>query len=113
MKVFNFWIDETSFLDFVRKAYKSYNVQGWGAYVVKEKLKLLKKIINKWSVDKVGIKQQSSNVLEHNTCHCNKTISMPSKLKNRQKKKKNTTKKSDMTLFLDDKKVEKFTKQKL
>jgi len=66
MKVFNFWIDETSFLDFVRKAYKSYNVQGWGAYVVKEKLKLLKKIINKWSVDKVGSHQTQVDKLVAN-----------------------------------------------
>ena len=41
------------------------------------------------------------------------TVKSDKELKNRQKKKKNTTKKSDMTLFLDDKKVEKFTKQKL
>lgn len=42
-KVFNYWIEK---LEFVKKAYGSCDIQGWGAYV---KFKHLKKDIKRWS----------------------------------------------------------------
>lgn len=42
-KVFNYWIEK---VEFVKKAYGSCDIQGWGAYV---KFKHLKKDIKRWS----------------------------------------------------------------
>lgn len=50
-------LKELRLVDFVKKAYEWYNIQGWGAFVVKEKLKHLKKDIKKWIVEKFGSQQ--------------------------------------------------------
>jgi len=68
-KIFNWWIKEPKFMDFVKKYYDSYSIQGWGAYVFKEKLKLLKKWIKVWSIDKFG---DPNEKLEHLVSSINK-----------------------------------------
>lgn len=41
-KFFNQWMQHSDFKDFVREKWNSFNIQGWGGFVMKEKLKLLK-----------------------------------------------------------------------
>jgi len=42
------WADLPGYESYVRKKWASYNIEGWGAYVLKEKLKLLKGILKEW-----------------------------------------------------------------
>jgi len=37
------WADLPGYESYVRDKWASYNIEGWGAFVLKEKLKLLKK----------------------------------------------------------------------
>nr|KYP72507.1 hypothetical protein KK1_005097 [Cajanus cajan] len=46
------WFEDKDFIGFVDETWKGLNVQGWGAYVLKEKLKLLKSILRGWNSTK-------------------------------------------------------------
>jgi len=42
------WADLPGYESYVRDKWASYNVQGWGAYVLKEKIKILKGSLKEW-----------------------------------------------------------------
>jgi hypothetical protein len=50
----NFWWGNSSFREVVSKAWKSFHVMGWKGYVVKEKMKLLKRVLKTWNKDVYG-----------------------------------------------------------
>ncbi|KAL8521151.1 hypothetical protein ACS0TY_011630 [Phlomoides rotata] len=45
----NSWLEHPQFKDFFQEKWKSYSIEGWAAYRLKEKLKLLKKDIRDWN----------------------------------------------------------------
>lgn len=50
----NAWTSHPQFKNFVESTWKSYQVQGWGGFVIKEKLKLLKEDLKKWNHEVFG-----------------------------------------------------------
>ncbi|CAJ2628008.1 unnamed protein product [Trifolium pratense] len=54
-RVVNAWLEHPDFKKFVESSWKSFNVGGKKAYVLKEKLKLLKESLKKWNKDVFGI----------------------------------------------------------
>lgn len=68
-KFFNAWLKVPGFKKYVEEKWGGYNVEGWGGYILKEKLKLLREDIKKWSKDSVGdLKakiEQEKKVMEH------------------------------------------------
>jgi len=42
------WADLPGYRQFVRDNLQSYHIEGWGGYVLKEKLKLIKGSLNNW-----------------------------------------------------------------
>ncbi|GAU50433.1 hypothetical protein TSUD_134890, partial [Trifolium subterraneum] len=53
-RVINGWINHPEFNDFVESAWKSYDVRGKKAFVLKEKLKLLRESLKKWNKEVFG-----------------------------------------------------------
>jgi len=51
------WADLPRYEQFVREKWSSYNIEDWGAYVLKEKLKLIKGNLKEWH-------QRHSQILE-------------------------------------------------
>ncbi|KAL8465385.1 hypothetical protein ACS0TY_034765 [Phlomoides rotata] len=45
----NSWLEHPQFKDFFQEKWKSYSIEGWAAYRLKEKLKLLKKDHRDWN----------------------------------------------------------------
>ncbi|KAL8557848.1 hypothetical protein ACS0TY_005085 [Phlomoides rotata] len=45
----NCWLEHPQFKAFFQEKWKSYNIEGWAAYRLKEKLKLLKKDLRDWN----------------------------------------------------------------
>ncbi|KAL8547271.1 hypothetical protein ACS0TY_006841 [Phlomoides rotata] len=45
----NIWFSHPDFGNFVKEKWRSYNVEGWGGFIVKEKLKLLKNDLKEWN----------------------------------------------------------------
>lgn len=45
----NAWMTHPDFKEFVMKAWSGYQIVGWGGYIVKEKLKLLKEDLRQWN----------------------------------------------------------------
>jgi hypothetical protein len=54
-RVINGWLDHPEFLPFVEKSWKSFDVRGKKAYVLKEKFRLLKESLRKWNKEVFGI----------------------------------------------------------
>lgn len=52
--LFNHWIRHPSFKSFVEDKWGLFNIQGWGSYVLKEKLKLLKGALKEWKKENLG-----------------------------------------------------------
>ncbi|GKV29211.1 hypothetical protein SLEP1_g38157 [Rubroshorea leprosula] len=48
-KFFNVWLQDHVFREMIEKQWNSFNIQGWGGYVLKEKLKLLKNSMKEWT----------------------------------------------------------------
>jgi hypothetical protein len=53
-RVINGWLNHPEFKDFVESAWKSYDVRGKKAFVLKEKLKLLRESLKKWNKEVFG-----------------------------------------------------------
>lgn len=53
-RFFNQWIQHPTFSEFVAEKWNWFNVQGWGGFRVKEKLKLLKCELKNWRVEVFG-----------------------------------------------------------
>lgn len=49
-----YWFQDKIFVQFVNDAWKRLDVQGWGAYVLKEKFKGIKKELKVWKKDVFG-----------------------------------------------------------
>ncbi|KAL8503150.1 hypothetical protein ACS0TY_022046 [Phlomoides rotata] len=47
-KIVNWWLDQVEFQQLVEKVWKNTNIEGWGGYVLKEKLKRMKQDIKLW-----------------------------------------------------------------
>ncbi|KAL8522474.1 hypothetical protein ACS0TY_012585 [Phlomoides rotata] len=45
----NSWLEHPQFKEFFQEKWKEYNIKGWAAYRLKEKLKLLKKDLREWN----------------------------------------------------------------
>ncbi|KAL8482296.1 hypothetical protein ACS0TY_028456 [Phlomoides rotata] len=45
----NSWLEHPQFKDFFQEKWKRYSIEGWAAYRLKEKLKLLKKDLRDWN----------------------------------------------------------------
>jgi hypothetical protein len=54
-RVINGWLEHPDFYPFVEKSWKSFKVYGRKAYVLKEKLRLLRDCLRKWNKDVFGI----------------------------------------------------------
>jgi hypothetical protein len=54
-RVINGWLEHPEFLPFVEKVWKSFNVHGRKAFVLKEKFKMLKDCLRKWNKEVFGI----------------------------------------------------------
>ncbi|PNY01680.1 cysteine-rich receptor-like protein kinase, partial [Trifolium pratense] len=54
-RVVNAWLEHPDFKTFVESSWKSYNIQGKKAFVLKEKLKLLRESLKKWNKEVFGI----------------------------------------------------------
>lgn len=52
--VMEYWFQDKIFVQFVNDAWKRLDVQGWGAYVLKEKFKGIKKELKVWKKDVFG-----------------------------------------------------------
>lgn len=50
----NCWFDDPRFKGFVLDTWRGFQIDGWGAYVLKEKLKNLKTCLNKWNIETFG-----------------------------------------------------------
>lgn len=50
----NCWLMDPSFLELVQNMWSSLDIQGWVAFVFKEKLKILKQKIKQWNKDNLG-----------------------------------------------------------
>lgn len=50
----NLWSTHPDFKEFVSRKWDSYNIDGWGSFIMKEKLKLLKEDLKKWNVEVFG-----------------------------------------------------------
>src|SRR4051812_13932287 len=48
-RLFKYWRDLEGYHKFVEETWKSLEVHGWGGYVLKEKLKLIKGHIKEWN----------------------------------------------------------------
>ncbi|GKV38004.1 hypothetical protein SLEP1_g45962 [Rubroshorea leprosula] len=48
-KFFNAWLHTPGFREMVAAKWKEFKVQGWGGFIVKEKLKLMKDFLREWS----------------------------------------------------------------
>ncbi|XP_057432355.1 uncharacterized protein LOC130725120 [Lotus japonicus] len=53
-KTRNCWLLDPSFGEFVSSSWSNLSIKGWGAFVFKEKLKLLKHELKQWNKEKVG-----------------------------------------------------------
>ncbi|MCH82956.1 LINE-1 reverse transcriptase like, partial [Trifolium medium] len=53
-RVINGWLEHPEFISFVEKSWKSFEVHGKKAYVLKEKFKLLKECLRKWNREVFG-----------------------------------------------------------
>ena len=50
MQLLKCWQDMPGYNNFIREKWSSLQVQGWGGYVVKEKLNLIKVALKEWDV---------------------------------------------------------------
>ncbi|GLT59702.1 hypothetical protein SLA2020_325070 [Shorea laevis] len=48
-KLYNVWLQNPSFREMVESQWNNSDIRGWGGYVVKEKLKLLKNCVKEWT----------------------------------------------------------------
>lgn len=53
-KVLDCWFDHKDYKKFVEQKFSSYNIEGWGAFVVKEKIKMMKKDLKEWNREVFG-----------------------------------------------------------
>jgi len=50
------WADYPGYADFIRDKWRTFNVEGWGGFVLKQKLKMIKQCLEDWH------QQQSKNL---------------------------------------------------
>ncbi|GLT88308.1 hypothetical protein SLE2022_063410 [Rubroshorea leprosula] len=48
-KFYNVWLQDPAFREMIENQWNSFNIRGWGGFVLKEKLKLLKNSMKDWS----------------------------------------------------------------
>jgi len=48
LRMLKCWADFPSYEDFVRNTWGSFHIQGWGGYVLRKKLKMMKASIKEW-----------------------------------------------------------------
>jgi len=48
LRILKCWADVPGYADFIREKWSSFEVNGWGAYVLKEKLRLIKGSLKEW-----------------------------------------------------------------
>lgn len=48
------WFSDSKFIEFVEEAWRNMNFEGWVAFVLKEKLKELKKKLKTWDLEPFG-----------------------------------------------------------
>lgn len=65
-RVLNFWFQVISFHEVVKEVWKDLMVQGWGAFVLKEKLKGVKVALKKWNVEVFGFMNTKLRQIEIN-----------------------------------------------
>ena len=60
----NCWLEDRDFKTFVEEKWRDFNVIGRGAFVLKEKLKLLKKEIGAWNKNQFGDLNAKMKILQ-------------------------------------------------
>lgn len=64
-RTLNCWLQDPRFKGFVEKTWEEIHVQGWGAHVLKEKLKLLKAFLRTWNKEVFGdVRKQKRAIIE-------------------------------------------------
>lgn len=53
-KMLDCWFSDSKFIEFVEEAWRNMNFEGWVAFVLKEKLKELKKKLKTWDLEPFG-----------------------------------------------------------
>lgn len=48
LRMLKCWADFHGYAQFVRDKWSSFNIEGWGGFVLKEKLKLMKGCLKEW-----------------------------------------------------------------
>jgi exonuclease III len=48
LRMFKCWVDFPGYAQFVREKWGSFNIEGWGGFVLKQKLKLIKRHLKDW-----------------------------------------------------------------
>ena len=54
-KIMDWWLKDKSFQNMVVHNWSNYHPSGWGGFVLKQKLKLIKNHIRQWSLQNGGI----------------------------------------------------------
>ncbi|GKV30536.1 hypothetical protein SLEP1_g39339 [Rubroshorea leprosula] len=54
-KFYNVWLQDLAFREMIEKQWDSFNIQGWGGFVLKEKMKLLKNSMKVWTRNHVQV----------------------------------------------------------
>ena len=50
----NYWLEDGNFIEVIKEKWAELNVDGWGSFVLKEKLRSLKGEIKEWKKDDIG-----------------------------------------------------------
>ncbi|KAL8466630.1 hypothetical protein ACS0TY_035612 [Phlomoides rotata] len=64
-RFFNSWLSHAGLGTFVAEKWRSYNISGWGGFVLKEKLKLLKDDLKDWNQQTFGTLETSIEKKRH------------------------------------------------
>ncbi|KAL8508456.1 hypothetical protein ACS0TY_018907 [Phlomoides rotata] len=64
-RFFNSWLSHEGLGTFVAEKWRSYNINGWGGFVLKEKLKMLKEDLKDWNQKTFGILEASIEKKTH------------------------------------------------
>ncbi|GKV39902.1 hypothetical protein SLEP1_g47602 [Rubroshorea leprosula] len=62
-KFFNSWIEQEGCRELIKETWSKADVQGWAGYRIKEKLKMTKEALRKWSKDLVPINFNKSHLI--------------------------------------------------
>ncbi|KAH1193898.1 hypothetical protein GmHk_19G054826 [Glycine max] len=64
LKVMDWWLKDKGFQNMVNHSWGNYHPSGWGGYVLKQKLKLLKQAIRQWSLQHGSVTVRKINDLK-------------------------------------------------